>query len=424
MHPFDPTDDVARTVARDFGTPAYLYDAATLDAAADAVLAFGGPFGFSARFAVKACPNRAVVQRFAAKGLQFDASTIWEAERVLRAGVAPENVQITAQLLPAGFEDLVRRGVRVTACSLDQLERFGRAFPGGEVGVRINPGEGSGHNNRTNVAGPNASFGIWFTYLDDARAIAERHGVRITTAHHHVGSGGDPAKWGEIAAVTLQQVERLPDVTTVNLGGGFPVRRVDGDRQADLPAAAREAHRLLRAFAERTGRELHLEIEPGTYLAAHMGVLVGRVIDVVSTRSPADAGGRDFVKVDVGMAEILRPAMYGAQHPIRFLPADARDVAEPGPVHALVVVGPCCESGDVLTPARGDPEALAPRELPVPSIGDLAVVGATGAYCAGMAARNYNSIPAAPEILLETDGSLRLVRRRQTLDDVLAQECV
>lgn len=416
MQPYDPDDSVVRDVARRFGTPAYLYDQDALTRAARAVLDFGGPFGFTARYAVKANPNAAVIRLFRDLGLSFDTSTVWETERVLRAGVAPDRVQITAQYLPDDFADLVRRGVRVTACSLGQLDRVGAAFPGGSVGVRINPGEGSGHNNRTSVAGPNASFGIWYESLPEMLAIAAHHGITITGAHHHVGSGGDPAKWSSIAEKTLALLERLPDVTHLNLGGGFPVRRVEGDREADLPASAGLVHGMLRDFAERSGRELHLEIEPGTYLTALSGVIVSRVIDVVST----GAAGRVFVKLDAGMAEILRPAMYGAQHPLRFLPADG---AAPGTPEPLVVVGPCCESGDVLTPARGDPETLSPRELPRPVRGDLAVIGATGAYCAGMAARNYNSIPAAPEVLLDPAGTLLQIRRRQTLEDVLREEC-
>jgi diaminopimelate decarboxylase len=93
-----------------------------------------------------------------------------------------------------------------------------------------------------------------------------------------------------------------------------------------------------------------------------------------------------------------------------------------GEVKDIVFVGPCCESGDILTPAPGDPEALAPRRVPQPRIGDLVIVGGAGAYCAGMATINYNSYPQAPEVMLERDGSLRLLRRRQGLEQVWANE--
>lgn len=424
--PFFPDPALARDVAARFQTPAYVYDEVTLATLAADVTGFAAPYGLDARFAMKANPSRAVLRIFRSKGLGFDASTVFEAQRAIASGAEPHQVQITAQMLSEGFEDLFRRGVRVTCCSLAQIERAGRAFAAlgadrashGEIGLRINPGEGSGANNRTQVAGRDASFGLWWEQIEDAKLIAASHGLRITWAHHHVGSGGDPAKWAAIAARTLEFVEGLPDVTRVNLGGGFKVARMPGEKQTDLRDAARETSALLTAFAERTGRRLQLEIEPGTYLVANAGAIVARVVDVVTT----GASGHTFVKVDAGMAEIIRPAMYGAQHPIAFYAADG---ARPlGPTVPVLVVGPCCESGDLLTPAAGDPEALGHRMLPLPSIGDLCVIGGAGAYCASMAAKNYNSIPTAPEIVRGADGSLTVVRRRQTLDDVLREETV
>jgi diaminopimelate decarboxylase len=134
-------------------------------------------------------------------------------------------------------------------------------------------------------------------------------------------------------------------------------------------------------------------------------------VDVVDT-------GRDgytFAKLDTGMTEVTRPSLYGAQHPIEVL-AEGRDEAD------VVFSGPCCESGDILTPAPGDPEALAPRRVRRPRIGDLVVVGGAGAYCAAMSTINYNSYPQAPEVMLEPDGTLRLLRRRQAPADVWADE--
>jgi len=134
-------------------------------------------------------------------------------------------------------------------------------------------------------------------------------------------------------------------------------------------------------------------------------------IDVVDTGQD----GYLFAKLDTGMTEVTRPAMYGAQHPVDVL-VTGREPAE------VVFVGPCCESGDILTPAPGDAEALGPRRVPRPRIGDLVVVGGAGAYCAAMSMINYNSYPQAPEVMLEPDGALRLLRERQTLDQILANE--
>jgi diaminopimelate decarboxylase len=117
------------------------------------------------------------------------------------------------------------------------------------------------------------------------------------------------------------------------------------------------------------------------------------------------------------MTEILRPSLYGSQHPIDILqetPATAR--------RPVIVVGHCCESGDILTPAPGDSEALATRDLPDARPGDLVLIGGAGAYCSAMAAKNYNSFPEAPEVLVKQDGSLQLIRKRQTLAQILANE--
>ena len=146
-------------------------------------------------------------------------------------------------------------------------------------------------------------------------------------------------------------------------------------------------------------------------LVAGAGAVVATCVDVVDT-------GRDgylFAKLDTGMTEVTRPSLYGAQHPIDVLAA-GREPAE------VVFVGPCCESGDILTPAPGDPEALAPRWVPRPEIGDLVLVGGAGAYCASMSTINYNSYPQAPEVMLERDGSLRLLRGRQSPDQIWANE--
>ena len=243
------------------------------------------------------------------------------------------------------------------------------------------------------------------------KTVADRYDLRITRLHSHIGSGTDPAVWKRVTRMTLDLAAKLPDVAVVNLGGGFKVGRMPGEPSADLADVGAHVRDELLAFRERDGRALHLEIEPGTYLVAGAGWVVATCVDVVDT-------GRDgyrFAKLDTGMTEVTRPSLYGAQHPIHVL-AEGRDEAD------VVFVGPCCESGDILTPAPGDPEALAPRRVPRPELGDLVLVGGAGAYCAAMSTINYNSYPQAPEVMLERDGTLRLLRRRQRLEQVWENE--
>ncbi len=404
----------ARAIAQQFGTPAYVYDRASLERAAREVRAFPNAFGLTARFAMKALPSAAVLRIFHAAGLKFDASSGYEAERAMRAGIPPNDIQITAQELPKNLKELVAQGVQFAACSVHQLRAYGKLFPGTNVTVRINPGKGSGHSNRTNVGGPGSSFGIWHEFLDDALSAAREHRLAITGMHTHIGSGGDPEMWKHCARLSLGIAARLPEVTTLSLGGGFKVARVAGEKSANLNEIGEALLPDFHAFAGKHGRKLHIEIEPGTYLVANAGALVATVIDVVSTGPE----GYDFLKLDTGMSDILRPSMYGAQHPMMLVPADGAA----RPPQAYVVTGHCCESGDILTPAPGEPETLAPRPLVRAEIGDLFVIGGAGAYCSSMPAKNYNSFPESPEVMIENDGTLRQIRRRQTLDAVIANE--
>jgi len=394
-----------------FGTPCYVYDRATLEAAARRALAFPHPFGLTVRYALKANSNHAVLGIFRDLGLHVDASSDPEVERALRAGFAPERIMLTSQMPSRRLEEFVGRGVLYNACSLHQLDCFGRAFAGRDVTIRVNPGLGSGSTHRVNTGGPASSFGIWHEYLDDAKALAERHRITIRGLHTHIGSGNDPAVWTRVAQMMLDIAERLPDATTVSLGGGFKVARVAGEHETDLAAVGAVVHGALLDFRRRTGRSPRLEIEPGTYLVANAGLVLATCVDVVDT----GIGGYVFANLDTGMTEVIRPSLYGAQHPIEVIAAGR-------PQAAVVFVGPCCETGDVLTPAPGDPEALAPREVPRPEIGDLVVVGGAGAYCAAMSTTNYNSYSAAPEVMREAEGRFRLVRRRQTLEQLLANE--
>ena len=405
----------AAEVRARFGTPCYVYDRRTLEATARTVLAFPAPFGFTLRYAMKANPSGGVLAVFRDLGLHVDASSDFEVERALRAGFKPDTIQLTSQMPSRRLADHLGRGVLYNACSLHQLESVGRVAPGREVAIRLNPGLGSGATNRTNTGGPASSFGIWHEYIGDARHIAALHRLSIRTVHSHIGSGTDPEVWKRVTRMTLDLVGRFPEATTVNLGGGFKVGRMPEEPTVEMSDVGRNVAAALQEFRQRTGRALHLEIEPGTYLVARAGAVVATCMDVVDTGRE----GYRFAKLDTGMNEVTRPSLYGAQHPIDVLPADDDRGRERA---AVVFVGPCCESGDILTPAPGDPEALAPRWVPMPKIGDLVVVGGAGAYCAAMSTINYNSYPQAPEVMLEVDGSLRLLRRRQDPAEVWANE--
>ena len=405
----------AQRIANVAGTPAYVYDQRFLEAQARQALDFPAAFGLTVRYAMKASPNAAILRIFHGLGLHVDVSSGPEVHRALAAGIPASHMSLSSQELPSDFAELRRQGLHINACSLHQLERYGQVFPGGEIGLRFNPGAGSGGNNRTNVGGPSSSFGIWHERLPEIRDILARHRLRPVRIHTHIGSGSDPDVWKKVAHLTLDLVAQFPEVTTMNLGGGFKVARVAGETPTCLTDIGTPVAQAVKEFAATTGRHLHLEIEPGTFLVANGGALLARVQDVAHTGTQ----GYQFLKLDGGMTEVLRPSLYGSQHPIFLLQAPE---IGPRPLRETVVVGHCCESGDLLTPAPGEPELLATRTLPVAEIGDFCYLGGAGAYCSAMCTKNYNSFPEAPEVLLDRTGHPQLIRRRQPLHEIWKNE--
>lgn len=384
-------------VVSKFATPTYVCDENTLVKQARTALGMPCAFGkLSVHYAMKANPNPEILKLFKQEGITIDASSEFEAKQALELGYKPKDITITSQQFPKNTETL-RRGVNFNACSLHQLRRYGELFPNTSVGVRFNPGIGSGHSAKTNVGGPSASFGIWHEYASEVQTIAEEFDLTIVRLHSHIGSGADAEVWTRAARLTLNLAAEFPDVNTIDLGGGFKPARMKTEIEADLHKIGQAIKTEFESFAKKTGRQLQLAIEPGAFLVANGVAIVSEVIDIKDTGPK----GHKFIVVDTGMTENLRFSLYGAQHPLVVVPK------KPSQSHAqYVVVGHNCESGDLLTPKPGDPEAISERLLQKPQIGDLLVIEACGAYCASMNASGYNSFPRAKEVLLTSSGNL------------------
>lgn len=425
------TPETAKACVEAVGSPLYAYSKESLTKAADDCLSFPNAFGLTVRYAMKASPNKAILQLFNKKGIHIDASSGFEVRRAMLAGVPPENISLSTQELPADFAEFVKMGVKINACSISQLERFGQAFSNSsqKVGIRINPGVGSGGFSsstttfsKTNVGGPTSSFGIWHTLVSDGTVpgIVEKYGLEVERIHTHIGSGSDPKIWQQVAAKSLSFCEIWDTVTACNLGGGYKVGRNPGEPSTDLQEVGEPVAEAFRDFAKNNnGRELKLEIEPGTYLVAMAGAVVSTVQDKVFTTGD---DGHTFLKLDAGMTDVLRPSLYGAVHPITILPGSGSTTDVGAETESVVVVGHCCESGDLMTPEPGEPEELGERVLRKAEIGDILVMDGSGAYCAGMSTKNYNSFPEAPEVMVDEQGKVYVIRERQSLEQVYENE--
>lgn len=297
------------------------------------------------------------------------------------------------------------------------------------MGVRVNPGVGSGGFSssntgfsKTNVGGPASSFGIWHGLVEDGTvpAIVEKYNLNVERIHTHIGSGSDPEIWQQVATKSLSFCKVFDTVTTLNLGGGYKVGRNPGEPSTDLQEVGQPVTEAFKTFKEENGgRELKLEIEPGTYLVAMAGALVSTVQDKVLTTGP---DGHVFLKLDAGMTDLLRPSLYGAVHPITVFPQSGDDADVGTEKESVVVVGHCCESGDLMTPKAGAPEDLEERMLRKAEIGDILIMDGSGAYCAGMSTKNYNSFPESPEVLVDDNGGVHVIRERQPLEQIYQNE--
>lgn len=385
------SDTQAHELVARHGNPLFVYSKAQLRLRAQELLGLPLPYGLTVRYAAKANPHPEIIALFTELGLHFDASSSYEAQALLDMGVAGNKISLSSQQSAHNLPALLQAGVQYTATSMHQLTQLAQATgPGASVGLRVNPSiGGAGHNNRTSTGGVASSFGLWHEYVESALEFAASKQITINRLHIHVGSGADPAIWGEVMDTALSVVRRMPDVTVLDIGGGYKVSRAPGERETDMQLVANEFRARLEAFAHETSRKLRLEIEPGTWLVAHAGVLLAQVDDIVDTGSD----GYTFLRLNTGMNDIIRPAMYGAQHDIRVI-AKTTEVAE------YVVVGHNCETGDILTPAPGNPEHIVTRQLLRAAVGDLVAIADAGAYCASFSVKQYNAFPSASEVLI------------------------
>jgi diaminopimelate decarboxylase len=408
---------LAELAAR-FGTPLYVYSRARIESDHDRLAAAFAPLGGRLHFAIKANGNLALLALLAARGCGFDAVSGGEVYRALRAGADPARVALAgAGKTDAELDYALEAGVgRLIVEARDELARLealaarraqgstqagepaGRRRP--RVALRLNPGVHAHTHRHLDTGHPGSKFGI---EMDEAAALfaawRDYPHLQLDGVHVHIGSqNDDPGATVQAVreALALIAAGRAAGaaVTSLDIGGGFPVAYRAGD---DAPGPEVFAAALAPLLAGQGLEELL--VEPGRALVAAAGVLLVRVVSVKHS-----AGAR-IVVVDGGMSDLIRPALYDAYHAIVPVAAPA------GELSPADVAGPICESADYLGRARPLP-ALAP--------GDLLAVLHTGAYGMSMAS-NYNARPRPAEVLV-AGATARLIRRRERWEDLVALE--
>ncbi|MDL2344715.1 diaminopimelate decarboxylase [Deinococcus sp. MIMF12] len=370
-----------RAAADQFGTPLYVYDAAELDAALGQVRsAFGEARVY---YAVKANPNLSLLRRLHAAGVGFECVSAGEIARAREVGASGDRVLVNG---PAKLPGEYAAGARLGATFVvDREEEVGLLPPGSRALVRVNPALAVSTHDHLATGAAGSKFGVTPAQVPGVLRALREAGHTALGLHVHIGSAIRDASDFSAAFARLAGLHpAVGNLEVLDVGGGWGV-------DADLPGIAREA----RAAASVFGAGLW--VEPGRYLVARAGTLLTRVVGTKRT-------GRPFVLTDAGMTELLRPMLYGAEHPVTAL-------WQGGPEEVWDVAGPACESGDLL--ARDVP-------LPAPVPGGLLAIGEAGAYGASMSS-TYLTRPRPAEALWE-GGEWKLIRRRETPPDIWAME--
>ncbi len=397
-------------LAHSFGTPLYVYSPETIERRLAELKAFD-----TIRYAQKANSNGVLLTWLRDRGVLVDAVSEGELLHALAVGFSargtPPPVVFTADLFEhRALARVVESGVHVNCGSADMIEQLGAFRSQGEITLRINPGFGHGHSRKTNTGGEWSKHGIWHEEAPACVRRARAVGLEVTGLHLHIGSGTDLAQLGRVGDA-LERIGRSIDapLRTISVGGGLPVALFPEDDELDVAAYAEHCLAARDRLAQALGSPLHLEVEPGRRLVAESGTLITEIRAIKRT------GRQLFYLVDAGFHTLMRPAMYGARHPVRL---GARETEPSRTVEPVVIAGPLCESGDVFTQdAQG---VVEPISLPEACVGELLVLEGVGAYGFSMSS-NYNSHPRPAEVWIE-DGRARCIRRRQGLGEVLADE--
>lgn len=392
-------------LVEEYGSTLYVYNEDMLRRRCREIKALSTHPGFTPNYSAKANTNIHLLKIIREEGMVVDAMSPGEIIMNLAAGFTPDQILFISNNVSA--EELkfaIDHGVYVSVDSLSQLDLFGEINPGGKVVIRFNPGIGAGHHAKVVTGGKQTKFGVDPETMDEVRAIIERHDLTLCGVNMHIGSlFMEPDGYIEAMQVLLSIAEQWDTLEIIDFGGGFgiPYHKYEGQARLDMQKLGEAFHATISEFAERTGYKGRFMCEPGRYIVAECGLLLGTCYSVKNN------GPKRFVGTDLGFNTLVRPAMYDSFHDVEIYREDGE------PVSATMeqsIVGNICESGDIIAKDRQLPEIME---------GDIIGMLDAGAYGYVMTSP-YNQRLRPAEVLIQSDGKPRLIRRRETIADLLA----
>lgn len=391
-----------------FGSPLYVYSERILRERCRELLGLSSRDGFVVSYSVKANSNPNLLKIVREEGLGVDAMSPGELYMDFMAGYEPGQIlYISNNNDQAEMLNALDHGCLISVDSLSQLEMLGSLRPGSKTLVRLNPGIGEGHHAKVVTGGANSKFGVAPSALPQMAEILRKYNLDLVGLNQHIGSlFMRPDNYLAAAQTLLDIVDHLPDslfakLAIIDFGGGFgiPYRKYEREERLNMEELGNALHGLIEHWAARSGFAGNFVIEPGRYVVAECGILLGKVTAV------KESGHNRFVGTDIGFNVLMRPVLYNSWHDIEIYGEGER-----GGQIAQTVVGNICESGDAL--AKG-------RLLPPMRVGDIIGLLDTGAYGFSMAS-NYNERLLPAEVMLPEKGEPRMIRRRQTFEDLAA----
>ena len=389
-------------LASRYGTPLYVYDAATIRRQIERVKRAFAALPFRPFFAMKANSNAAILRLVRESGFGCDAVSPGEIFIAKHAGFRGEEIWFTcSNVSDDDLRAIDDPSIVINVNAMSEIDRVLALDLPNEVALRLNPDVGAGHHLDVITAGESVKFGIELAEVETARMVVEDSGRRVVGIHAHIGSGVDELEpLLESARKLLELAPSFPHLRWINFGGGMSVPYKPGDKEFPIDDYGAQ----LAALAGPLLRERNLTaiLEPGRYVVAQSGFLIARVT------AKRVSGGMTWVGVDTGFNHLVRPSKYNAYHAIvNARASEAKD--------EVIVAGDLCESGDVFT--RSSDGRPITRAIDQVRVDDLLAFCDAGAYGFSMASE-YNARLLPPEVLID-NGQAQLVRERGNYHDLI-----
>lgn len=385
-------------LAREFGTPLYVYNGHKMVQQLKTLQNTFAPSSIKVKYAMKALTNLSVLRLLKNQGSGVDVVSVNEARIAMTAGFEAKDIMFTSNNVSLDeIDEAVKLGLHINMDNLSILKKFGEKYGASyPCCIRLNPGILAGGNYKISTGHSKSKFGIPIAQLELIKELVEKYEIQITGLHIHTGSEiADVDVFLKMADILFSWALEFPEVKVLDFGGGFKVAYKPDDHVMDIAAFGEKVNAAFADFKSRTGRTLEMWVEPGKYIVSEAGYLLATVNIVKENPNIT------FLGVNSGLNHLIRPMMYDAYHEI------VNVSNTQGPTKMYTVVGNVCET-DTLG---------ADRHLTETSEGDILAIKNAGAYGYAMAS-NYNSRLRPAEALIY-DGKAKLVRKRDTLDDIL-----